>query len=119
MNKRWCSTHQEAQVLRMNIILRRWRRAPRKYFALCPDEKNPDKPVQCRCIDLDPFFKGLVGSWVNYENAIHDSKPASENECPNLVTGITLRNASKHPKFVKHQPTWNRHYKKRLPCPTN
>jgi hypothetical protein len=103
----------------MNVILRRWRRAPREYFALCPDEKRPDKPEQCRCIDLDGFFKGLVVTWVNYEDAIHNSKPASEDECLDLVTAITLRDTSKYPRFIKHQPTWNRHYKKGLPCPTS
>jgi len=103
----------------MNVILRRWRRAPREYFALCPDKKNPDKPEQCRCIDLDRFFNGLVGTWVNYEDAIHNSKPAAEDECVEFANAIVSNSLDEPPHFIKHKPTWNRHYKKGLPCPTS
>ena len=103
----------------MNIILRRWRLAPREYFALRPDKKNPDKPEQCRCMDLDRFFNGLVGTWVNYEDAIHNSTPGKLEECVDLVNAIIHHYPNEHCRFIKHKPMWNRHYKKGIPCPTN
>lgn len=96
----------------MNIILRRWRLAPRNYFALCPDKKNPDKPEQCRSIDLDRFFNGLFGTWVNYEAAIHNSKPAEVEECLGLTDKLRQHYTDVDLNFIKHKPTWNRHYKK-------
>jgi hypothetical protein len=103
----------------MNVILRRWRRAPREYFALCPDEKRPDKPEQCRCMDLDRFFDLLAGTWANYEDAIHNSTPAKPEDCVDLRIAIEHYGPCEGLRFIKHKPTWNRHYKKGLPCPTN
>jgi hypothetical protein len=106
----------------MNVILRRWRQAPREYFALCPDEKNPDKPEQCRILEHPDTLttpERLAARWINYEDAIHNSKPATVTECVDLASAIVHQGPYDHVRFIKHKPTWNRHYKKGLPCPTN
>jgi hypothetical protein len=104
----------------MNVILRRCRRSPRGYFALCPERTRSDKSEQCVCIKpLSPFSDALRESWINYEDAIHNSKPATVTECVDLASAIVHQGPYDHVRFIKHKPTWNRHYKKGLPCPTN